>query len=256
MISEPHAIQDVLRAKNGDSDAFTRLIKRYERNLYGLARLYLKQDEDCSDAIQETIYKSYRAIQGLKEPEHFKTWLLRILIHECMHMLRVQKRMRLIESASLQGAAVKAPYETVEIRDAVSCLENDLRVMIQLHYYQDLPIKRIASMIKVPEGTVKSRLHRARTLLAEALEPTQQRRVEDDPNRSEEHELVYMSPLPTGIRQRIDEVLKRIRDQEGQNGRARKTARSAFSQNRRQNCFSDLRFERYAFFCPAKNGGR
>lgn len=180
MITKQSIEQDVRLAKRGDSDAFSRLIVAYERNLYGLARTYLKRDEDCADAVQETIFKSFRAIHTLKEPAYFKTWLFRILINECIQLLRVQKRTRIFNQSECDAESVNVPYEAIELKEAVAYLEKDLRVVIQLYYYEDLSIKQIAKFVGVPEGTVKSRLHRARTLLAEELESSQERRVDYD----------------------------------------------------------------------------
>ncbi|MBU5347843.1 sigma-70 family RNA polymerase sigma factor [Paenibacillus lautus] len=174
-----HIERDVQLAKHGDREAFSRLILAYERNLYGLARLYLNREEDCADAVQETIVKSFIALSTLKEPAYFKTWLCRILIHECLQLLRSQQRLRMVEPAEEIVDAL--PYEAIELKEAVAYLEDDLRRVIQLHYYRDIPINHIAKMVGIPEGTVKSRLYRARAILAERLDPSMERNVSHDP---------------------------------------------------------------------------
>ncbi|MBT2760147.1 sigma-70 family RNA polymerase sigma factor [Paenibacillus sp. ISL-20] len=170
---------DVQLAKHGDREAFSRLIHACERNLYGLARLYLKREEDCADAVQEAIYKSFAAMPTLKEPAYFKTWLSRILIHECLQLLRSQQRLRTVELAN--GGADSLPYEAIELNEAVTHLDDDLRKVIQLHYYRDMPVSRIAKIVGIPQGTVKSRLYRARAILAERLDPSTERSVSHDP---------------------------------------------------------------------------
>lgn len=115
--------RDVRLARLGDPEAFSRLILANERNLYGLARLYLKREEDCADAVQETIVKSFAAMPALKEPAYFKTWLSRILIHECLQLLRSQQRQRTV--ARVDEVADAMPYEAIELKEAVAHLEDD-----------------------------------------------------------------------------------------------------------------------------------
>ncbi|MCV4234382.1 sigma-70 family RNA polymerase sigma factor [Virgibacillus sp. LDC1] len=189
---------DVQLAKRGDREAFSRLIHACERNLYGLARLYLKREEDCADAVQEAIYKSFIAIPTLKEPAYFKTWLSRILIHECLQLLRSQQRLRKVDPTD--GGADALPYEAIELNEAVTYLEEDLRRVIQLHYYRDMPISHIAKIVGIPEGTVKSRLYRARAILAERLDPSTERNVSHDPIVGKESSRNDFAPIIITIR--------------------------------------------------------
>lgn len=189
--------RDVRLAQQGDPEAFSRLILANERNLYGLARLYLKREEDCADAVQETIVKSFAAMPSLKEPAFFKTWLSRILIHECLQLLRSQQRQRTV--APVDEVADAMPYEAIELKEAVAHLEDDLRRVIQLHYYRDMPIRAIAKIAGIPEGTVKSRLHRARAILAERLESSTERNVSHDPIVCKEPSLNDFAPIYNAI---------------------------------------------------------
>lgn len=198
MNKKPNIERDVQLARYGDHEAFGRLIRVYERSLYGLARMYLRREEDCADAVQEAILKSFRAISTLKEPAYFKTWLCRILIHECLQLLRSQKRLRTTEATMTDVYAV--PYEAIELNEAVAHLEDDLRRVIQLHYYRDMPIRHIAKIVGVPEGTVKSRLHRARGILAHRLDPSSEGNVNYDPIVGKELSLNDFAPLPIMIR--------------------------------------------------------
>lgn len=189
--------RDVQLAKRGDREAFSRLIHACERNLYGLARLYLKREEDCADAVQEAMYKSFIAIPTLKEPAYFKTWLSRILIHECLQLLRSQQRLRKVDPTD--GGADALPYEAIELNEAVTYLEDDLRRVIQLHYYKDMPVRAIAEIAGIPEGTVKSRLHRARAILAEKLESSTERNVTHHPIVCKESSLNDFAPIRMAI---------------------------------------------------------
>ena len=78
----------VLRAQNGDKEAFTMLIQRYKKEIYCIAKSRLDNEVDIDDAIQETLYKAYVNIRKLKEPKYFKTWIIRILYNNCTDITR------------------------------------------------------------------------------------------------------------------------------------------------------------------------
>lgn len=189
--------QDIQLAQDGSVEAFARVIQLYERTLYGVARTYVGRDEDCADVVQDTVMKAFRAIRTLREPAYFKTWMIQILINECRQWQRKKKRSPTVELSPLQieRKSEQAPYEAIELTEAVWKLEHELRIVVWLHYYEDLPIKQVALRVGVPEGTVKSRLHRARVLLAEELESSQERNVDDDPTFMRKLSLDDFAPL-------------------------------------------------------------
>ena len=78
----------VTKACKGDGDAFAEAILLLQSSLYRVARSYLDSEEDIADAVQETILKAWKGIAGLKQPEYFKTWLIRILINESIRIRR------------------------------------------------------------------------------------------------------------------------------------------------------------------------
>nr|WP_217444904.1 sigma-70 family RNA polymerase sigma factor [Brevibacillus sp. HB1.2] len=189
--------QDIQLAQDGSVEAFARVIQLYERTLYGVARTYVGRDEDCADVVQDTVMKAFRAIRTLREPAYFKTWMIQILINECRQWQRKKKRSPTVELSPLQieEKSIQASYGAIELTEAVWKLEHELRIVVWLHYYEDLPIKQVALRVGVPEGTVKSRLHRARVLLAEELESSQERNVDDDPTFVRKLSLDDFAPL-------------------------------------------------------------
>ena len=78
----------VTAAKNGDKEAFVQLIRMNKQSLYKAAWVYLQNEQDIADALQNTILSCYENIQRLREVKYFKTWLVRILINECKDILR------------------------------------------------------------------------------------------------------------------------------------------------------------------------
>jgi len=159
---------EVRMAQKGSKDAFMRLIKNSELSMYRVAKSFLKSDPDCADAIQEAILKAYRTIASLREPGYFKTWLIRILINECKQILKFKNRVIPIEDLIVQSQQ-RDVFEQAEVLEVVDSLEDELRTIVILYYFEDLPLQEVARVLELPEGTVKSRLSRARAKLAELL---------------------------------------------------------------------------------------
>ena len=167
---------DVLLAQRGDQEAFIRLINSCESSLYRVAKGFLKEDTDCADAIQEAILKSYKSISKLKNPAYFKTWLIRILINECNNLLRIKQKsfpMEIIESTA-DSPVERTDFE--ELREALIQLNEKYRTVVGLYYFEDCSIKDIAETLSIREGTVKSRLSRARSMLASLLNQMKEER--------------------------------------------------------------------------------
>jgi RNA polymerase sigma-70 factor (ECF subfamily) len=161
--------KDVLLAQDGDQEAFIRLINSCESSLYRVAKGILKEDTDCADAIQETILKSYHSITKLKNPSYFKTWLIRILINECSDMLKKKQKSVLLNKLDNIAEPSKGENEFSELREALSELNEKYRTVVLLFYFEECSIKEIAQVLKIREGTVKSRLNRARSQIASSL---------------------------------------------------------------------------------------
>lgn len=82
---------DVNLAKNGDKEAYIRLMRENKASMYRVAKAMLEREEDIEDAVSETILKAYMNISKLRKSEYFKTWLIRILINECNNLLKKRK---------------------------------------------------------------------------------------------------------------------------------------------------------------------
>ncbi|MTK10710.1 MAG: sigma-70 family RNA polymerase sigma factor [Clostridiaceae bacterium] len=155
-------------AKRGDNEAFSKLIKFYEKDLYRVAIAMLKNDDDALDGIQDAILKAFEAMKNLKKPEYFKTWLIKILINSCNAIINKKRKIVAYEDY------INKSYEEehcgkIDIKDAVNKLDYELRILIILYYYEDMSLKNISESLNIPEGTIKSRLSRARGYLKEYL---------------------------------------------------------------------------------------
>ena len=144
-----------------DEGTFSKLALACERKLYRVARTILRSDVDCQDALQEAVFRAWSRRNTLREPRYFDTWLIRILINEC----------RNIQRRGMQQAAIEPPppSDSGELLGALMALDEKYRLVTELHYIEGYQVAEIAAMIRVPQGTVKWRLSRARALLKEAL---------------------------------------------------------------------------------------
>lgn len=156
---------DILLSKKGDGKAFGRLIHTYKVTLHRVAKSILKNEHDTEDAVSETILKAYKNIKLLKSNENFKSWILKILVNQCNDIIRKKKREVTLENRQDQELAYEDRYEDFELLRAINTLEENQRTVTLLFYFDDISVKDIAKILSIPEGTVKSRLSRAKNNL-------------------------------------------------------------------------------------------
>ena len=130
--------------------------------LYRTARLYLGSEAYALDAVDEAIYLGLLHYKRLRQPEHFNTWLTRILINACNAELRRRKRELAVEE--LPETAAEA-YDALPLKEVVSRLPADLRAVIILRYFQSLTLAETAEALDIPPGTVSTRQRKALSLL-------------------------------------------------------------------------------------------
>ncbi len=159
---EKNKKSNVRLAIEGDKEAFSILIKENLKSLYTVAKGILNSEYDIEDSIQNTILKSYEKIEYLKNEEHFKTWLTRILINECNNIIRKNKKITYIEDSQINNEVYEDKYKNLDLIKAINSLSFDLRITMWLFYFNDMTIEEISATLKVPKGTIKSRLNRGR----------------------------------------------------------------------------------------------
>lgn len=151
-----------------DKEEFTRAVLEYESTLYRVAKSMLGSEADCADAAQNALLRAWEKQHTLRDTAYFKTWLARILINECRAMLRQRARFVPLEEEAAEGEI--APERDSGLYEAVMGLDVKYRVPFVLYYIEGFRTREIASMLKLPEGTVKTRLRRAREILRTELE--------------------------------------------------------------------------------------
>ncbi len=147
------------------------LILNSERQLYSTAKTILINDQDCADAIQETIVKAFSKIGTLRNDKYAKTWLIRILINECYTLLRKSSKL-----VSLEGMSEMTEIETDQRTDYSDLYRavNSLKEAVILYYIEDFNIKEIAQILEITEGAVQKRLARARGKLKRNLQESEE----------------------------------------------------------------------------------
>lgn len=154
----------IRKAQAGDQDAFTRLILRQEAVLSRVALSALRQPEDAADAVQEAVLRAWKHLPGLRHPQYFRTWLVRILLRECATLRKSREKHSHTEweEALDHAAPLSAPETALDVHAALEALKREDRMILALYYFDDFSVREIARALGVSQSAAKQRLHRAR----------------------------------------------------------------------------------------------
>ena len=166
------------RARAGDEIAYAELVERYQVAVYNLCYRMLGQGQDAEDAAQEVFLRAHRQLHTYKPAHRFSTWLLSIASHYCIDQLR-KRRLTLTQLDSIiPWARSREPgpddlAAESEQRDHIQRLLRRLpekyRLALVLRYWHDLSYAEMATAAGLPENTIKTRLHRARQMMAKVM---------------------------------------------------------------------------------------
>ena len=166
----------VERALTGDAEAFSEIVRRWERRIFALAYGILGREEDARDATQETFLAAFRSLRGFRGEAKVSSWLHRIAVNQCITRQRrakVRNEAALEDEQERDAAKFSAPVsfspartvESRQITDAVRCAVNslpmDLRQIVVMKEFEELTFREIADTLDLPLSTVKSRLYTA-----------------------------------------------------------------------------------------------
>lgn len=157
-------------SKINKDNKFTQLVQKNKLKFYKTAKAILKNDDDVYDAIQNALMSMYQNFNNLKEQKYFATWGVRIVINKCYDLLRKNKKIELYDE--LEECVTEDNYnlDYNGINKLVNGLDKSLYLIVILYYYDDFSIKEIAEILEMPEGTIKSKLSKARSTLRKNLE--------------------------------------------------------------------------------------
>lgn len=149
-----------------DADWFCGQVEQLKPTMFRVAYSILRCEADCEDAAASAVLRAYRYLGSLRSREDFRAWMLRILKNECYTMLR--KRPPTVPLEETQ------PYEQhlpdMDLAAAFAELPEEARLALTLYHREGYAVREIAQVLGEPEGTVKSRLSRARSMLRQKLE--------------------------------------------------------------------------------------
>lgn len=151
-----------------EADIFVQLLSECREEMYALSYQMLKNYHDVEDAVSSTVLKAYEKRDTLHNRSKFKSWILRILINEIKQMIRKREKMIVSDYGNLDIKTTVSDANK-ELWDLVFSLQQDLRAVIILYYYQGYSTKEIAKILQKPKGTILSRLSRARASLKKML---------------------------------------------------------------------------------------
>lgn len=151
------------RAVNGDKESFIKLINPIKANLYKVAFMYLKNEDDALDCIHEAIIKAIKSLNTLKEEQYFNTWMMRITVNVCKDYIRKNSKVVLVDIKDYENKLVtedNQSYIKEDINNALNKLSESERELIVMRYLEDKSLKDISNKISLPLGTVKSKINR------------------------------------------------------------------------------------------------
>ena len=167
--------EDVVRRfLDGDEEAFSQIVRGWERRTYNLALRMLGNREDAQDVAQETFLSIFKSLKNLRDPGSFPTWLYRITLNHCRARIRYRPRQFSLDQPisgrheddmeSVAGdSAAPTTGDSVEaldiIRKALAGLTEDHRTAVILKEYMGLSLEELAGVMDCPLSTAKSRLY-------------------------------------------------------------------------------------------------
>lgn len=186
----------VLRAQDGDVEAFERLVLRYQGRMFRAAYFVVGNRQDAEDVVQDSLILAWRRLHLLREPEAFRGWLLRICTNEATSAVRRQSRrgtnpheMETLETltstgdashvnnALSSGTAPTNPARSCEVNAQMEALKNilaelnsDLRIVWVFREVDGMAYEEIADTLNLTPSTVRGRLSRARSIVMEKME--------------------------------------------------------------------------------------
>jgi RNA polymerase sigma-70 factor, ECF subfamily len=172
----------VIRALDGDQDSFAILVERHQQAVYNLTYRMLRNAREAEDAAQEAFLRAYQHLKRYDASRSFKTWLMSIASNHCIDRIRKRRltwlsideplppHPALNSNAPAPEAAAVASEASEAMQELLDELAPDYRAAVILRYWYDLSYTEIAESLDTTESAIKSRLYRARQMLAERIQ--------------------------------------------------------------------------------------
>lgn len=157
--------------KGGSREALSLLWQAHSANVLNLAFRMMKDRDEAEDILMDVFVQAPKAVQGFRGESALGTWLYRLTVNDCLMKLRAQKRHRELEEEKLdviieevlgKDDAKNEHFDAELLEMSLNALNAETRSMLWLKDAEDLDVKDLAEIYKMPEGTIKARLSRAR----------------------------------------------------------------------------------------------
>lgn len=166
------------RARDGDVEAFETLVRRHAPVVYGLSLRLLGNGEDAQDATQDAFLRAWRSLRTFRGGSSFRTWLYRIAANRCLNELERQPRTEPLPEVDVMVAPgpdperiAQARAQVVDLQRAMATLTPEQRAVLVLREFEHCTHDEVATILGISVGSVKSRLHRARVAVIQAMGP-------------------------------------------------------------------------------------
>jgi len=180
------------RLRDRDERAFRQLVEQHRDRVFNITFRMLGNRAEAEDVAQEVFISVFKTIENFREEAKFSTWLYRIAVNHCKNRIKYLARRPALDrsreeidesthgtgiNGSIGGPLPSSPQKALEsaqteklMQEAIANLEHDQRIVVVLRDVEDLSIEEICEITGLPDGTVKSRLHRARLVLRKRLQ--------------------------------------------------------------------------------------
>ena len=164
--------------KGGSREALSLLWQAHSANVLNLAFRMMKDRDEAEDILMDVFVQAPKAVQGFRGESALGTWLYRLTVNTCLMKLRAQKRHRELEEEKLdtiveevlgKDDAKNESFDAELLEKGLAALPAESRSMLWLKDAEDLDVKDIAEIYRMPEGTIKARLSRARHFVRDFL---------------------------------------------------------------------------------------
>ncbi len=186
------------KAQSGDVPAFTGLLEAYQRPVFNLCYRMLGNAQDAEDAAQETFLRAYQSLKRYDNNRPFSTWLLSIAAHYCIDQIR-KRRVQIVSVEDLPTPDLPEPSPGMEstlskkeeqqrIKAVIGKLDEMDRAAVVMYYWYDFSYEEICQALSLSMSALKSRLHRARRMMAEQWLKMQPGNVAQNPTSAPRRE--------------------------------------------------------------------
>jgi len=160
-----HKTQQAARPDIRTADGFAAAVKQIERLLFAASYAILGNSDACADAVQSALMKAWQNRDSLKNAAGFKSWMVQIVQNESKNYLRRKPNLPLDDNIPI----AEEDQDHIDVKQAINALPESARLIVMLYYFERYSVKDICILLNLPEGTVHSRLSRAREQLRKEL---------------------------------------------------------------------------------------